>query len=157
MDTKSLQATEEVGARGATHPRVKKEDIESNIVGTFFSTGYALLPKGSSEDARAEPLKLLTICMLVLANGFVVIGHSAPASPENFDADKGKEFAYENAFRQIWPLMGFALRERLQENSAKVDTYMRATGQTQNETAKDEKYGRMVPENAATPDNAAGS
>jgi hypothetical protein len=48
-----------------------------------------------------------------MKNGFIVIGHSAPASPENFNAELGRKFAYENAIRQLWPLMGFALRERL--------------------------------------------
>jgi hypothetical protein len=43
-----------------------------------------------------------------------VIGKSAPASPENFNAELGKKFAYEDAVRQLWPLMGFALRDRLE-------------------------------------------
>jgi hypothetical protein len=55
----------------------------------------------------------LSICLLVMKNGFVVIGKSAPASPENFNRELGKKFAYEDAVRQLWPLMGFALRDRL--------------------------------------------
>lgn len=46
-------------------------------------------------------------------NGFTVIGKSVPASPANFDAQLGRKLAYEDAVRQIWPLMGFALRARL--------------------------------------------
>ena len=48
-----------------------------------------------------------------MRNGFVVIGKSAPAAPKNFDAEKGRTFAYEDAVRQLWPLMGFALRDKL--------------------------------------------
>jgi hypothetical protein len=58
-------------------------------------------------------LKLLSVCMLVMRNGFTVIGTSAPASPENFNAELGRKLAYENAIRQLWPLMGFALRDKL--------------------------------------------
>ncbi len=48
-----------------------------------------------------------------MQNGFTVIGKSAPASPENFDAETGRLFAYEDAIKQLWPLEGYALRERL--------------------------------------------
>jgi hypothetical protein len=37
----------------------------------------------------------------------------ARASPENFNADLGRKFAYEDAVRQLWPLMGYALRDKL--------------------------------------------
>ena len=29
------------------------------------------------------------------------------------EAELGRELAYEDAVRQMWPLMGYALRERL--------------------------------------------
>lgn len=131
MDSKSLYETEEMGARGATHPRVSLDDIEKNIAFVAFKTADALLSPELPEDAarNAEPLKLLTLCVVVMANGFVVVGKSAPASPENFDAEKGQTFAYEDAVRQIWPLMGFALRDRLYRGHTAMEAYMRATGQ----------------------------
>jgi hypothetical protein len=49
----------------------------------------------------------------VLRNGFAVTGESACASPENFDAEVGRKIARENAVQKIWPLLGFALKERL--------------------------------------------
>ena len=55
----------------------------------------------------------LTICVLVLENGFSLVGKSAPADPENFDKDLGKRFAREDAIRQMWPLEAYALRERM--------------------------------------------
>jgi hypothetical protein len=58
-------------------------------------------------------LGLLTFCVLVLKNGFTVTGHSACASPENFDAEIGRKIAFDNAVREIWPLMGYALKEKL--------------------------------------------
>ena len=58
-------------------------------------------------------LKLLTFCILVLKNGFTVTGESACASPENFDAELGRKIARQNAVQKIWPLMGYALKEKL--------------------------------------------
>ena len=60
-----------------------------------------------------EPLKLLTFCVIVLRNGFTVTGESACASPENFDAELGRKIARQNAVSKVWPLMGYALKERL--------------------------------------------
>ena len=56
---------------------------------------------------------LLTFCVLVLRNGFTVTGESACASPENFDAEIGRKIARANAVNKLWPLMGYALKERL--------------------------------------------
>ena len=107
----SLQETERYSAARSTHPRVSLADIEASITARYdFTAGGALsalnMPAISSTD-------LLTICILVMKNGFTVVGKSAPASPENFDPEKGRLFAYEDAVRQLWPLMGFALRDRL--------------------------------------------
>lgn len=55
----------------------------------------------------------LTICILTTRNGFKLLGKSAPASPENFDPAIGERLAYEDALRQLWPLEGYLLRERI--------------------------------------------
>ena len=55
----------------------------------------------------------MTIAVVTMVNGFVVLGKSAPADPENFDAKTGQRFAKEDAIRQLWQLEGYALRERL--------------------------------------------
>lgn len=55
----------------------------------------------------------MTVAFVKLDNGFIIIGESAPADPENFDRALGEKFAVENAIRKIWPLEGYLLRERL--------------------------------------------
>jgi len=55
----------------------------------------------------------LTICVILLQNGFSLVGKSAPADPGNFDAEVGRKFAREDAIRQMWALEDYALRERL--------------------------------------------
>ena len=107
-------------------PRVTPADIEAEIVSEHYFTafdgvvGAAAKVKTSAPlamveyDEKVEPsLNLLTFCVMVLKNGFTVTGESACASPENFDAEVGRKIARQNAAQKIWPLLGFALKERL--------------------------------------------
>lgn len=105
---------------GLVAPRVTPADIEANIASEFyFTAGEAVHGIDTVNRAPAqvlpESLRLLTICILVTRNGFTVIGHSAPASPDNYRAELGRRYAKENAVRQLWPVMGYALRQRLHE------------------------------------------
>lgn len=54
-----------------------------------------------------------TICLITMNNGFIAIGDSAPADPLNYDEALGKQFAYENAVRKLWPLEAYALLETM--------------------------------------------
>ena len=111
-----------IQAKGLTAPRVTPADIEANIASESYFTaadGYRSNPCYDQNGHPHEPLpapsplELLTFCVLVLRNGFTVTGESACASPENFDAELGRKIARQNAIGKIWPLMGYALRERL--------------------------------------------
>lgn len=55
----------------------------------------------------------MTLCLITLANGYIVLGKSTPADPENFNEQLGRQFAYEDAMRQIWPLEAYLLREAM--------------------------------------------
>ena len=109
---------QEIQAKGLTAPRVTPADIEANIVSEHYftaadgSVGEYLRRVGANSKPKAE-LELLTFCVLVLRNGFTVTGESACASPENFDAEVGRKIARQNAVQKVWPLLGFALKERL--------------------------------------------
>lgn len=79
-------------------------------------------PKVTEDSIRAkiESVKYLvdgvfTVCLITMKNGFIAHGVSAPASPENFDAQVGQTFAYKNAFNSLWALEGYLLREQLSE------------------------------------------
>ena len=126
MQSETLKATEAYSAARSTHPRVSLSDMEGKIAAEHYFVASAAvvalgqpLPGKPVKDETGKttaidsPLDGLTICLLVMRNGFVIIGKSAPASPENFDEEKGKRFAYEDAIKQLWPLEGYALRERL--------------------------------------------
>lgn len=119
MDSPTLQATEDYSAAKSVAPRVSLDDMKAKISGEYYFSALDGIDghyRGGPEAQgcqHAPQLSLLTICVLVMANGFTVIGKSAPASPENFDAEKGRRFAYEDAIKQLWPLEGYALREKL--------------------------------------------
>lgn len=70
-------------------------------------------PHPDGLDQIPGPLRLLTFCVLVLRNGYTVHGVSACASPDNYRREVGERIARENAERQIWPLLGFRLRDKL--------------------------------------------
>ena len=109
------QVEQEIQAKGLTATRVTPADIDANIASEHFFTADDG-EWGASKHAnkpRHPQLSLLTFCVLVLRNGFTVTGESACASPENFDAELGRKIARQNAVQKIWPLLGFALKERL--------------------------------------------
>jgi hypothetical protein len=108
------QIEQQIQAKGLTAPRVTPTDVEAeiasehyiNVGGTLEVTSGASLPTDS-------PLHLLTICVLVLRNGFTVTGESACVSPENFNAEIGHQIARQHAIGKVWPLLGFRLRDEL--------------------------------------------
>lgn len=105
------QIEEQIQASGKTAPRVTPADLEKEIREELYATGDYAFP-GCSDEARVH-LQCLTICCLVLSNGCVVTGTSACVSPENFDRDIGRAAARNKAIDQVWPLLGFRLRDQL--------------------------------------------
>ena len=88
----------ELQAKHKNAPRLTPELIESVIAGEAY---------------HHVPDTTLTLCVLTLANGTHVVGESACASPENFDAEIGMKIARDDAKRKIWALEGYLLKERL--------------------------------------------
>ena len=79
-------------------PRVTMDMVNAQIVGET----YTVLPSGR-----------VTVCELTLKNGFTVRGESAVVFIENNVPQTGREIARKNAVDQIWPLLGFRLRDEL--------------------------------------------
>lgn len=88
----------EIQDKGLVAPRVTLQRIEEVIADELY---------------HAFEGTTLTVCCLILANGFTVIGESACASPENFNIELGRKIAKDNAKQKIWALEGYALREKL--------------------------------------------
>src|SRR5690606_16452710 len=91
---------QEIQDKGLTAPRVTPARLEEVI---------------ASEQYHVFPNTTFTACLLTLVNGYTVIGESACASPENFDAALGRKIARENAKNKIWALEGYLLRQQLHD------------------------------------------
>lgn len=118
------QIEKEIQDKGLNAPRITPDYIQSVIAsehfftakdgdyGAYRSNGDVYLGSMPS-DASELALSCLTICVLVLKNGFTVTGESACASPENFDPEIGRKIARDNAVNKIWMLEGYLLKDKL--------------------------------------------
>lgn len=95
------EVEQEIQDIGLTAPRLTPEDINDKIV---------------SDDYHVFN-KVLTVCCLTLKNGFMVIGESACASPENFDQNLGRKIARERAREKVWALEGYLLKQRIHNST----------------------------------------
>ncbi len=78
--------------------KVTLEGIKAKIKGET----YLVLPDGRT-----------TLCILNLKNGYTINGLSACVDPTEFNLDLGRKYAFEDAIRQIWPLEGYLLAEKM--------------------------------------------
>ena len=111
---------------GPEAPRVSLAQVKQAIQSIdYFHPAEALPdPNGIPKtDARWTT----TVCVCVLKNGWVVMGKTTPADHRNFNAQVGKDLAYEDCIKQIWPLLGFHLRQQLFVESHYPDKKSTAT------------------------------
>lgn len=108
--TDGLRVTDDASkAVQKTPHRVSLDGMEAKIAAEYSTT----LAAAFAGSPIMPGMEVMTIVCIVMTNGFMVIGKSAPADPANYDADLGRKFAREDAIRQLWPLEGYALREKL--------------------------------------------
>lgn len=89
-------------AKGLVAPRVTLADLEANIADVEY---VKHISKGGG---------ILRWAVITTANGFAVTGKpSAAVSAENDNQEVGKQIALQNAKNEMWPLMGYALKEKL--------------------------------------------
>ncbi len=95
MSRDEAAVEKEIQDKGLNAPRLTPDAIDAQIASDLY-----WIPPGTT----------MTICVLTLRNGFLVVGESAAASPENFDKELGRKIARENARQKIWQLAGYSLR-----------------------------------------------
>lgn len=83
--------------------KVTLEGIKAKIKGET----YLVLPDGKS-----------TLCILTLENGYTIKGLSACVDATEFDLNLGRKYAFEDAIKQIWPLEGYLLAEKMYWDAA---------------------------------------
>lgn len=92
----------EIVAKKLIAPRVTLADLEANIVDVEYVKHVS---KGGG---------ILRWAVITTANGFSVTGKpSAAVSEANDNQEIGEKIAYDNAKNELWPLMGYALKEKL--------------------------------------------
>lgn len=93
---------QEIKAKGLTAPRVTPADIASNIRTVEYVRH------------RSTGGQVLRWAVITTTSGYAVVGNpSVAVSPANDDEDIGKKVAFENSKNEMWPLMGYALKEKL--------------------------------------------
>lgn len=91
--------------------RVTEKFFNDTILSVnYLNVGNAIC---LTDQEDHESHHLLTLCILVLKNGFTIVGKSACASPENYNKDIGERIALADAKDQMWPLLGYALKDHL--------------------------------------------
>lgn len=100
MNDKDIE--QQLQDKGLNAPRVTLAELEANIVATEIVKHVSLSGQ------------VLRWAVLTTKNGFAVTGRpSASASSANDDPEVGESRAIQNAKQELWPLMGYALKERL--------------------------------------------
>ena len=92
----------EIQANGLTAPRITPADIEANIADVE-------IVKHVSKSGQ-----VLRWAVLTTRNGFAVVGKpSCAVSSANDNAEIGEKIAIDNSKEELWPLMGYELKQRL--------------------------------------------
>lgn len=107
-----------------TAPRVTPDDLQGNIASEHYFTAHdgimGLAQRGDSVTITPA-LQILTFCVLVLRNGTKIVGINYGAiDPTQNDPVRGRTDARADAIRQVWPLMGYALRDQLFQRNQPV-------------------------------------
>lgn len=99
-DDESIE--QELQRKGKTAPRLSPEAVEASIKHVEYVKHVSVSGQ------------VLRWAVITTANGFAVTGRpSASVSPENDDAEIGEKVARANAVNELWPLLGYALKEKL--------------------------------------------
>lgn len=73
----------------------------------------------AAEAYHVIPGTTVTVCNLVLKNGFSVQGVSACVDPLRYNRQDGETYSREDAVSKVWPLEGYLLKQRMFEIEVK--------------------------------------
>ena len=107
----NIDEIDAASAAVARAPRITLDDIKAEIEVVIYTQADELLKQRQTLLKWVEPLKTCTICTILTKSGFIVIDKSVPVNIENYDAELGRKYAFENCIRQLWPLMAFHYKQ----------------------------------------------
>lgn len=115
--TGALDVSDAKAAAVQKGERVTIDQLRDQIAAVTYIEGRSADVMGIEGNVEVplvlQALGCLTICIIVLRNGFTVVGKSACADPSNYNAELGQKLARDDAERQAWAFLGFRLRDRL--------------------------------------------
>lgn len=98
---------QKIFSKGLYAPRVTPDMISENIVDV------------ETVKHVSQSGQVMRWAVITMRNGYAVTGRpSVAVSPENDDEEIGVAVAIANAKQEIWPLMGYALKQQLSEGGA---------------------------------------
>jgi hypothetical protein len=93
---------QEIVAKGLIAPRITPNDVDANIADVE-------IVKHVSKTGQ-----VLRWAVITTRNGYAVVGKpSCAVSSANDNAEIGEKIAITNSREELWPLMGYALKEKL--------------------------------------------
>lgn len=100
MNDQSIE--QEIQTKGLTAPRITPADLEANI-------SDVEIVKHVSKSGQ-----VLRWAVITTNNGYAVVGKpSCSVSSANDNAELGEKIAVSNSKDEMWPLMGYALKQQL--------------------------------------------
>ena len=97
---------QEIQDKGLTAPRVTPDDIDANIKHVEYV-------KHVSQGGQ-----VLRWAVITTGSGYAVVGNpSVAVSPANDNEEIGQKVAFDNSKNEIWPLMGYELKQRLHQSA----------------------------------------
>lgn len=94
--------------------KLTDRDVEGMIVGEYAVRGVdAFKDQHNLTDPAIRALECTTIVVMVLRNGYPIVGTGVCASPENYDFEAGKKEARAEAIAKLWLVAEHAARNRL--------------------------------------------
>ena len=100
----------EIQAKASAGPRVTPAEVEAEVGAEYSFT----LDKALVGCPLVDGLDRVTVAVLVLKNGAKLVGvNYGSIDPAQHNAEVGRREARAQAVEQIWPLLGFRLRDEL--------------------------------------------
>lgn len=96
-------------------PRITPEYLRGLVRSVAYLSGSQAIQQSEHEikdPIITQALNSLTLCVVVLKNGFTLVGKSACVFPENYNMIIGRRIALDDAMRQIGAYEGYVLAEQ---------------------------------------------
>lgn len=95
-------------------PELTEQTVKAQVVQEYSLCAWDAFGLQPNVDTVAErALRSTTICVLILRNGFPIVGASSVSSPERYDHKTGLEEARADAMAKLWLCCEFDARSRL--------------------------------------------